>query len=181
MVNIAVDHGTKPTSSGNKVSLSTTKYTYDGKAKKPTVTVKNSNGKAISTYYYTVKYSSNTNVGKGKATVTFRNGYSGTSTASFVINPKGTSIKSLTAGSKCFTAKWTKQATQTTGYQIQYSTSSKFTSPKTVTVSSYKTTSKTVSKLKAKKKYYVRIRTYKTVSGTKYYSSWSGSKYVTTK
>ena len=52
---------------------------------------------------------------------------------------------------------------------------------KTVTVSSYKTTSKTVKSLKAKKKYYVRVRTYKTVSGTKYYSSWSKAKSVTTK
>ncbi|MGN0527529.1 MAG: fibronectin type III domain-containing protein, partial [Eubacterium sp.] len=99
----------------------------------------------------------------------------------FTIKPKATSISSVSAKSKGFTVKWKKQATQTTGYQIQYSTSSKFTSPKTVTVSSYKTTSKTISKLKSKKKYYIRIRTYKTVSGTKYYSSWSSAKSVTTK
>ncbi|MGN0521072.1 MAG: fibronectin type III domain-containing protein, partial [Eubacterium sp.] len=73
--------------------------------------------------------------------------------------------------------------TQTTGYQIQYSTSSKFTSKttKTVTVSKNKTTSKTISKLKAKKKYYVRVRTYKIVSGKKIYSAWSKAKTVTTK
>ncbi|MGN0527987.1 MAG: fibronectin type III domain-containing protein, partial [Eubacterium sp.] len=99
----------------------------------------------------------------------------------FTIKPKATSISSVSAGSKKFTVKWKKQSTQVTGYQIQYSTSSKFTSPKYVTVSSNKTTSKTISKLKSKKKYYVRVRTYKTVSGTKYYSSWSKAKSVTTK
>ncbi|MDD6603814.1 MAG: fibronectin type III domain-containing protein, partial [Eubacteriales bacterium] len=99
----------------------------------------------------------------------------------FTIKPKATSISSLKAGSKKFTVKWYKRTTQTTGYQVQYSTSSKFTSPKTVTISKTGTTSKTISKLKAKKKYYVRVRTYKTVNGTKYYSSWSKAKYVTTK
>ncbi|MCD8334425.1 MAG: hypothetical protein LUC35_03550, partial [Clostridiales bacterium] len=59
-----------------------------------------------------------------------------------------------------------------------YSTSSSFSSYKTVTVTSYKTVSKTISKLTKKKKYYVRVRAYKTVSGTKYYSAWSGNKSV---
>lgn len=69
-----------------------------------------------------------------------------------------------------------------TGYEIQYSTSSTFASGnKTVVATKYSTVSKTISKLTAKKKYYVRIRTYKTVSGVKYYSPWSAKKYVTTK
>lgn len=72
----------------------------------------------------------------------------------------------------------TEKATQTTGYQLQYSTSSKFKGVKTVTVSKNKTTSKKISKLKAKKKYYVRIRTYKTVDGKKYYSAWSSVKSI---
>ncbi|MCM1434389.1 MAG: fibronectin type III domain-containing protein [Clostridiales bacterium] len=92
----------------------------------------------------------------------------------------------MTAGKKKFTVKWKKQSAQTTGYEIQYATDSKFTqNKKTVTVSKNKTTSKVVSKLKAKKKYYVRIRTYKTVKvngkNTKIYSSWSKAKTVTTK
>ena len=71
---------------------------------------------------------------------------------------------------------------QSTGYQVTYAINSKFTSgKKTVTVSSSKTTSKKITKLKAKKKYYVRVRTYKTVSGTKYYSDWSKTKTVKTK
>ena len=83
---------------------------------------------------------------------------------------------------KGFEAKWKKQSTQTKGYQIQYSTDSKFKSGnKTVTVNKNSTTKKTISKLKAKKKYYVRIRTYKTVGKQKYYSDWSKSVKVTTK
>ena len=74
-----------------------------------------------------------------------------------------------------------KQATQTTGYQLQYGTSSKFKGAKTATITKNKTVSKAISKLKAKKKYYVRIRTYKTVGKQKYYSDWSKSVKVTTK
>ena len=108
--------------------------------------------------------------------------YSGWSGAkSVVVAPKTTSISSLSANKGGFTVKWKKQTTNTTGYQIQYSLSSKFTSPKTVTVSSNKTVSKSISKLKKAKKYYVRVRTYKTISDKKYYSGWSGAKSVKTK
>ncbi|MGN1420474.1 MAG: fibronectin type III domain-containing protein [Eubacterium sp.] len=113
--------------------------------------------------------------------ITFKGNYSGTKTLYFTIKPKSTSISSLSAGSKKFTVKWKKQSTQTTGYQVQYSTSSKFKRAKTVTVSKNSTTSETISKLKSKKKYYVRVRTYKVVNGTKYYSSWSKVKSVKTK
>lgn len=100
-------------------------------------------------------------------------------TTKTVAKLNNTSITKITAKSKGFTVYWKKVST--TGYQIQYSTSSKFTNPKTVTVSSSSTISKSITKLTAKKKYYVRVRTYKTVNGTKCYSKWSASKYVTTK
>ncbi|MBR4241059.1 MAG: fibronectin type III domain-containing protein, partial [Eubacterium sp.] len=90
-------------------------------------------------------------------------------------------LSKVTAGSKQFKASW-KSVKSIDGYQIQYSTSSSFKSGnKTVTVKGYKSTSKTVKSLKAKKKYYVRIRAYKTINGKKQYSSWSKSKTVTTK
>ena len=167
----------------SKANLSTLTYTYNGQAKKPSVTVKDRKGATLKNGTdYTVTYASGRkNVGKYSVKIKFKGNYSGTKTLYFTIKPKATSISSLSAGSKKFTVKWKKQSTQVTGYQIQYSTSSKFSSPKTVTVSSYKTTSKTVKSLKAKKKYYVRVRTYKTVSGTKYCSSWSKAKSVTTK
>ena len=105
----------------------------------------------------------------------------------FKINPKGTSLKILTKASKAATIKWKKQASKMstsriTGYQIQLATNSKFTkNKKTVTVKGYSKTSKKVTKLKGGKKYYVKIRTYKTVGGIKYYSPWSKVKTVTTK
>ncbi len=168
------------------ISLSATSYTYNGKVKKPSVTVRDSKGKKISTGNYTVSYSSGRkNVGKYTVTVKFKGNYSGAVKRTFTIKPKSTSISRLTSGKKKFTVKWKKQSTQTTGYQIQYSTSSKFKTSKTVTVSKNKTTSKTIKDLKAKKKYYVRVRSYKTVKingkSTKIYSSWSKAKAVTTK
>jgi uncharacterized protein YkwD len=164
------------------ITLSATSYTYDGKVKKPTVTVKDSKGNKIATSNYTVTYASGCkNVGSYNVTIKFKGNYSGTVTKTFKINPKGTTISKLTATSKGFKATWKKQGTQTTGYQIRYSTKSNMSGAKTVTVSKNATTSKNISKLSAKKKYYVQIRTYKTVNGTKYYSSWSSSKIVTTK
>ncbi|MGN0531830.1 MAG: leucine-rich repeat protein [Eubacterium sp.] len=167
----------------SSVKLSGTSYTYNGKVKTPSVTVKNTAGKTlVKNTDYTVSYASGRkNVGKYAVKVTFKGKYSGTKTLYFTIKPKATSISSISAKSKGFTVKWYRRSTQTTGYQVQYSTSSKFTGPKTVTVSKYSTTSKTVSKLKAKKRYYVRVRTYKIVNGTRYYSSWSKYKTVTTK
>lgn len=95
--------------------------------------------------------------------------------------PKGTSITKISKGSRKFTVKWKKQTNQTTGYQIQYSSKKDFKTNKIVTVSGSRKTSKTVSSLAKKHKYYVRVRTYKTVGGTNYYSTWSGVKTVTTK
>ncbi|MGN0528111.1 MAG: fibronectin type III domain-containing protein, partial [Eubacterium sp.] len=167
----------------SSIKLEATTLTYNGKVRTPRVIVKDSKGKTLKKNTdYTVSYASGRkNVGKYAVKITFKGNYSGTKTLYFTIKPKATSISSVSAKSKGFTVKWKKQSTQVTGYQIQYSTSSKFTSSKTVTISSYKTTSKTISKLKSKKKYYVRVRTYKTVGKTKYYSSWSKAKSVTTK
>ncbi len=166
----------------SNIKLSAVSYTYNGKVRKPVVTVKDSKGKKISSKYYSVTYSKGRkNVGTYTVTIKFKGNYSGTVKKTFTIEPKPASISKLTAGKKKFTVKWKKQTSQTTGYQIQYSTSSKFKSAKTASVSKNKTTSKTISKLKAKKKYYVRIRTYKTVNGKKIYSFWSKVKTVTTK
>ena len=168
----------------NSVKISATAYTYSGGVKTPSVTVKDANGNALHNKTdYIVQYASGRkNVGTYKVIVTLKDNYSGKKTLSFTINPKGTVISSLSKSKKAFTAKWKKQSAQTSGYQLLYSTNSKFKSRnKYVTVSSYKTTSKTIKKLAAKKKYYVKIRTYKNVSGKKYYSGWSAAKTVVTK
>ena len=66
-------------------------------------------------------------------------------------------------------------------YEIQYATKSKFTSAKKVTITNNKTDTKTVSKFSGNKKYYVRVRSYTTVKGAKYYGAWPATKTVTTK
>lgn len=97
------------------------------------------------------------------------------------VKPKKTSIKKLSKGKKKFTVTWSK-ISGVKGYQIQYSTDKKFKkNNKSVTVTKQKTTKATVKNLKSKKKYYVRVRTYKTVNGKKVYSSWSKVKSVKTK
>lgn len=164
------------------INLSADSYVYNGSSKKPSVTLKDSNGKGISSDYYTVTYGAGRkNVGKYSVKVSLKGNYEGTKTIYFIIEPKATTISSVTAGAKAFTVKWKKVNTQTTGYEIEYSTSSKFKNAKSITIKGSSTTSKKISGLSAKKKYYVRVRTYKTVNGTKYYSSWSSVKKITTK
>ena len=171
----------------SNIKLSKTAYTYNGKVQKPSVTVKNSKGKALKNGTdYKISYPKGMkNVGKYTVKVTLKGNYSGSKSMTYNINPKGTSVSKVTAAKKGFKVTWKKQTTQTTGYQVQYSTSSKFKSAKTVTISKNKTTSKSVGKLSAKKKYYVRVRTYKTVKiggkSVKLYSGWSKAKSVTTK
>lgn len=167
------------------IKLSKDSYTYDGKAKKPGIIVKDSKGKTISSSYYTVSYKNNKNVGTATATIKFKGRYSSNVTKKFEIAPKGTSISKVTASTKGFTVKWKKQKTQTTGYQISYSTNKNFKSAKTVTVDKKSTVSTRIKGLKAKQKYYVRVRTFKKekVNGKNKitYSAWSSAKKVTTK
>ena len=171
----------------SSIKLKATSLTYNGKVRTPKVIVKDRTGKTlVKNTDYNVSYAKGRKyVGKYAVKITFKGKYSGTKTLYFTIKPKATSISSLKAGSKKFTVKWKKQATQTTGYQVQYSASSKFSKAKTVTVGKNTTVSKKISKLSGKKKYYVRVRTYKTVKingkSIRIYSGWSKAKTVTTK
>ena len=171
------------------IKLSKTSMTYNGKKQKPSVTIMDAAGKKLKNGTdYKVTYPKKTqNVGKYTVTVTLKGNYTGTVKKTFTILPKNTAISKLTASKNTVTVKWKKQTKQTAGYEIQYSTSSKFTkkTTKTVKVTKNSTNSKKITKLKAKKKYYVRIRTYQTVKvgkkSTKIYSGWSKAKMVTTK
>ena len=164
------------------VALSTTTYVYNGKVRKPAVTVKSGSTKLAASNYTVTYASGRKNPGTYKVTVKLKGNYSGTKSVSFKINPKPTTLSTLKPGSKKMTVKWKKQAVQTTGYQIQYATDSKFTkNKKIVTVKGAAKTGKTITGLRGGRKYYVRIRTYKTVSGKNYYSTWSRSKATTVK
>ncbi|MDO4306690.1 MAG: leucine-rich repeat protein, partial [Eubacteriales bacterium] len=120
----------------------------------------------------------------GKATITIKVAASSVYKAAakkitVTVNPTKTALSSISnVKGKKITVKW-KKNTAGTGYQIQYSTSKTFASGnKTVNVAKNSAASKTITGLSKGKTYYVRIRTYKTVSGKKYYSGWSAAKSV---
>ena len=165
---------TKATVSG----ISTKAFT--GKAITQNVTVKVGNTVLKNGTDYTVSYSNNKKVGKATVKITGKDKYGGVITKTFKINPAKQEIQKLTAKSKAFFVDWAQKGSAT-GYEIQYATNSKFTSAKKVTITNNKTDKTTVSKLSANKKYYVRVRSYTTVGGTKYYGAWSAVKNVTTK
>ena len=153
---------------------------YTGKNITQSITAKY-NGKTLKNGTdYTVSYSSNKSIGTATVKIAGKGSYTGTITKTFKINPAKQEIQKLTAKSKAFFVDWAQKGSAT-GYEIQYATNSKFTSAKKVTITNNKTDKTTVSKLSGKKKYYVRVRSYTTVKGTKYYGAWSASKSVTTK
>ena len=167
-----------------KVVLLKKNFTYNGKVKKPAI--KTIGGKTLTAGTdYTVRWSnaSSRNVGVYTVTITGKDNYTGTTRATYKINPKGTSIKKLKASERAVTVMWKKQTAKMskahiTGYQVQFANSKSFTKNKMVSVNGFKKTSKKVTGLKAGKKYYVRIRTYKTIKGEKFYSSWSKIKTI---
>ena len=166
----------------SNIILEYNKVNYNGNNKKPNVKVVVNNIELIKGSDYIVNYSNNKNPGIAEVIIEAKGNYKGKTVKKFTINPKGTSLSKVSGAKKKITVKWKKQTTQTTGYQIQYSTNNKFKSGnKTVTISKNKTTTKIKKKLKAKKKYYIRVRTYKKVNGKKYYSDWSKSKSIITK
>ncbi|MGN1166495.1 MAG: leucine-rich repeat protein [Lachnospiraceae bacterium] len=95
-----------------------------------------------------------------------------------VIRPSIKSAKN--SSSKKINLTWNKN-TKANGYEIQYSTSKTFKGAKKVKITKASTTKKTLSKLKKKKTYYIRMRTYRKVSGVTYYSTWSAVKSVKVK
>ena len=165
---------TKATVSG----ISTKAFT--GKAITQNVTVKVGNTVLKNGTDYTVSYSNNKKVGKATVKITGKGKYGGVITKTFKINPAKQEIQKLTAKSKAFFVDWAQKGSAT-GYEIQYATNSKFTGAKKVAITNNKTDKTTVSKLSGNKKYYVRVRSYTTVGGTKYYGAWSAVKNVTTK
>ncbi len=169
------------------LELDVERYVYNGKEAMPKVTVKDSAGKTLDAKYYTVSYQDNKKVGMAKVIVSFQDIYQGTMSETFTIVPGSAKILKLSARPKGFSVKWKKQKKEISGYLIQYSTNRKFSkkASKTVTVKKKTAASASVKKLKAKKKYFVRICTYKSVKingkTEKICSEWSKIKTVTSK
>lgn len=159
-------------------ALSFTNAAYTGSAIKPTVTVKDKLSNKTVTLKngtdYTVSYSANKAVGLATVTITGKGNYSGSVKKTFNILPKKTAVSSVSnKKSKKLTVKWKKNTT-CGGYQVQVATDKDFTkNVKSKTVSKYKTTSTTLTGLKKKTVYYVRIRSFKKVSGKTYAAPWA--------
>ena len=111
-----------------------------------------------------------TTVGKHTVTITGTGKYTGKLSYTYNILPKSTSGKKVSSYKKALKVSY-KKVSNISGYQIgyRYSGSSKWYYANTTS------TTKTISKLKSKKYYYVKVRTYKKVSGKYYYSSWTST------
>ncbi len=157
------------------VTLSASKYVYNAKMKTPAVTVKDGSKKLVKNTDYTVTYASGRkNVGKYKVTVKMKGNYSGTKTVNFTIKPKKAVIYSAKVGTKQVKVTMSKKVAATGGkyYQIKYRIKGK-SSWKTVNTN-LKT--KTIKSLKKGKRYQIKVRAFKKVSGVTYYGAWSKIK-----
>ena len=164
---------TKSISSLSFSSISSKAYT--GKAIKPSVTVKDGTKTLVKGTDYTISYKNNKNIGTATVTITGKGSYTGTKSLTFKIIPAKATLAAKKSNGK-YALSW-KKVTGIDKYQIQYSTDSGKTYKTAGTVSSGKTSA--TLKLDTSKSYTFRIRSYKTVDGKKYYSSWS--KTVTVK
>ena len=162
-------------------SLSTSTYTYNAKEEaKPNVFVTDTKGNVIESTKYTLSYKNNVNPGKASVTVTYLGNAAQAKTLNYIILPKKAEKPTLSKKKqKQFTVTF-KENTLVAGHQIRYSTSKSFKKAKTVTMANYKGLSKTITKLKNNKKYYVSIRAYITVDGKKYYGAWSSKASIKT-
>jgi hypothetical protein len=157
------------------VTLSHKTLVYNGKVRKPSVTVK-ADGKILPASGHTITYAKGRKqVGTYNVAVKLKGNYTGMKMSSFKIVPKGTSITKLSPvkNKLAITVRWKKQAVQTTGYQIQYSPDRNFKKKaKILTVKGASKTAATVRGLKNRVPYYFRIRTFKRIGKGVYYSSW---------
>ncbi len=164
------------------ISLSSYILSCNGEELRPDVIVADADGNIIPAEHYSISYANNKKVGVATVSVTFcSERYTGFLTTSFMIRPEAVSIKKVTKLKKGFKVKWKKPKTSVTGYQLQYSTRKDFRKAKTVKIKRAGTLAQTVEKLKSRKKYYIRIKSYKTVKGKVYYSEWSDVKKIKTK
>ena len=162
------------------ISLSAKSYVFNGKNKKPNVTIKDAKGKLLK-YGRDFKliYDKNCkSIGTHKVKVIFTgNRYRGTKILKYVIKPAAVSLKKITVKKKSFSLSWRKNK-NISGYEVQYGTDKNFKKSSKKSVSKNKT-NVTVKNLKSGRKYYIRIRGYKSVSGKKVYSSWSKTQIIT--
>ena len=164
------------------VKVSSGSYTYTGNARTPSVKV-TYRGKSVTSKNYSVSYRNNTNVGKAAVQVRGKGEYKGVEgETSFKITLKKTTVKTASSPEAgVIKAGWTADS-QAEGYQLQVSMDPSFeTGVKRIKISSGKTQTETITGLTAGRKYYVRIRSFKKVEKSNWYSEWSAGKQVSVK
>ena len=170
-----------------KQNITTLDAVYTGQTVYPIIKVTDAQGRIISPMNYVITYAdpTSTAVGTYEYTITGRGMYYGSVTNSYKINPPAKAIKKIKKGKKFLKVKW-KKATAIEkagfdGYQVTYSKKKKFRKAKIRTVKKNTVRKVKIRKLKRKKKYFVKLRTYKIVDGVTYYSAWSKIKKARTK
>ena len=149
--------------------------TYSGEAILPGVTVKVGGKQLELDKDYTLSYKNNIKVGIATVIIKGIGSYTGTSKRNFRILPKGTKIVKMKAKKKTIVLAWKRNLKETTGYQIQYGLKKNFKGAKTKKVKN-KVTKIALNGLKSKKKYYIRIRTFKRLGKKRFFSPWSKVK-----
>ncbi len=160
------------------ITLSRTSYTYNGKAKKPTVTVE-----GLTEDDYVVSYKNNVKVGTATVIITGVGDVDGTVTKTFKINydrPGQVVLKKPTTGKTHYVkARWYDEDCD--GYQIRYATNSSFKNSKSIYVKDGDQLTRTIKKLTKGKRYYVKVRAYNNYEDTKVFGKWSKWKSVVCK
>ncbi len=158
------------------VTLSKSAYTYNGKAQKPVVTVKDSKSKALKNGTdYTVTYKNNTNIGKATVVVTFKGNYSGSKTLNFNILPPQTSKITVKQTASKITASW-KKVSGASGYKVELYKGKKLVK----TVDTMKL-SATFSELSKGTEYKIVVKAYVKIDGKKVVSLVSKTLVTATK
>lgn len=165
------DYYTVYSQSADRIELATESYTYDGKAKKPAITVYDSHNYVIPASYYSTTWYNNTNIGKATATVTMKNGFTGTLSSCFTIIPATSKITSISNTDNGMLIKWSK-SNKATGYEIyRRSNSSGF--QKIATLKKASTQSYLDTGLINGISYTYKVVAYKIIKSATYYSNYS--------
>lgn len=154
---------------------------YTGSARKPNPVVELGGRTLVKGRDYKLTYSSNRNVGTAKVIISGMGAYKGSRTAAFRIIPKATKIKSIRPHGRGFRVRWVGRTVQVSGYQLRWSRRADMSSAKTKLIKSKKRTVCSRKGLGANVRYYVQVRSYKTVKGKRYWSAWSKISSVKTR
>lgn len=165
----------------NDCTITVKDKAYTGKQVKPSVTVMYGDKKLKKGKHYTVKYGKNKAIGEGTVTVVGKGDYTGSVERGFNIYPRKVSALKLKAGKGKINASWKKSGGGVSGYELEYATDNSFADAITLIMEKAGTVKRTLSGLESGKTYYVRVRAYKDVDNSTYYSAWSAIKKATVK